>query len=134
MASMDLHLRGQSIVRVCFEYAVSLKTDAGFELQIETPISVEPPVGTGAEVVEIVPDRPGVRGGNLLALFREEIGSSVAEDSGALVLMFINGIGLRVEPSELYESWTLTGPHGEKYVCMPGGEVARWPAVRGPEL
>jgi Family of unknown function (DUF6188) len=134
MAGMDLHLQGQSIVRECFEYAISLKTDAGFELQIEAPISVEAPAGGGMEVVEIVPDRPDAQGGYLLALLHEELGSSVVEDSGTLVLVFVNGIRLRVEPSELYESWTLTGPHGEKYVCMPGGEVARWPAVKGPRL
>jgi hypothetical protein len=129
---MDLHLQGQSIGRESFEYAVSLKTDAGFELQIETPLSVETSVGKNVEVVEITPERPDLQGGHLLALLHKEIESSTVEDSGALVLVFVNGVRLRVEPSEHYESWTLTGARGEKYVCMPGGEVARWPAVGGP--
>jgi hypothetical protein len=128
MTAVELHLRGQSIEQECFGYAVYLRTDAGFELQIETPLTVE---SSDGESLEVVPDRLEPRAGRLLALLHEEIESSIIEDSGALVLAFVNGVRLRVEPDEGYEAWTLAGPRGEKYVCMPGGEVARWPAVEG---
>lgn len=52
--------------------------------------------------------------------------STVAD--GALRLAFAGGAELIAPPDPHYESWGLTGPAGQRLVCMPGGELAVWDA------
>ncbi|MGH3439739.1 MAG: DUF6188 family protein [Sciscionella sp.] len=64
----------------------------------------------------------------LQKVMREKIISATTENSGALALTFANHAKLRIEPNEDYEAWDLSGPNGVMVVCMPGGELAEYPA------
>ena len=119
---MELELEGQRVTQESVDFAVSLRTDAGYEVRIETDFSMHTPNGDfdfslGTSSLE--PDK-------FPSLLQHTVTSSVAEKSGGMVLGFDDGASLRVEPHEEYEAWTIAGPHGKKIVCMPGGEVAVW--------
>jgi hypothetical protein len=119
---MELELEGQRVTQERVDFALSLRTDAGYEVRIETDFSMHTPNGDfefslGATSLE--PDK-------FPSLLDQTITASKAEESGALVLAFGNGTSLRVEPHEEYEAWTIAGPHGKKIVCMPHGELAVW--------
>jgi hypothetical protein len=117
-----LGLEGQAVTQVSADFTVLLVTDASYEVRIETDFSVHTSDGDldfslGGDSIDPAP---------LQTLPHQTVISSVAEDSGALVLTFIGGISLRVEPHDIYEAWTIAGPAGKKIVCMAGGELAVW--------
>jgi len=122
MAAMELGLDGQRITRACFDYGISLQTDAEFEIRIETDWVVH---SSGDLIGERLGHTPP-DAGRILVVLNQVVSNSTAEDSGALSLTFSNGTTLRVEPHEMYEAWTVSGPHGMKVVGMPGGELAVW--------
>jgi hypothetical protein len=124
MVSMpvELGLEGQSVTHETIDYTVSLNTDAGFEIRIETDFSLCTPEGD----FDLSPESPGIQADRLRALLHQTVTSSVAEESGALSLGFSDGSRLRVEPHDSYEAWTVAGPGGMKMVSMPGGELAEW--------
>jgi hypothetical protein len=118
MTGMELGLDGQTVIRACFDYGISLQTDNSYEIRIESDY-----------VVQSSGDRSGCGSqdpGHILAAALNEIISTATVDSGTLNLTFSNGTVLRVEPHEMYEAWTVTGPRGMKVVSMPGGELAVW--------
>jgi hypothetical protein len=118
MTGMELGLDGQTVIRACFDYGISLQTDNGYEIRIESDY-----------VVQSSGDRSGCGSqdpGHILAAALNEIISTAIVDSGTLNLTFSNGTVLRVEPHQMYEAWTVTGPRGMKVVSMPGGELAVW--------
>lgn len=119
---MELGLESQTVTQVSADFAVSLVTDAGYEVRIETDFSMHTPDGDfnfslGADAIDPA---------SVHSLLRQTVVSSVAEESGALALAFSDGIRLRVEPHQVYEAWTIAGPGGKKVVCMAGGELAVW--------
>jgi uncharacterized protein DUF6188 len=122
MTGMELELDGQTVIRVCFDYGISLQTDNGFEIRIEADYVARPlsdPVGDQ-------PGRISQDPGAILAVRNQIISVATVADSGTLSLTFSNGTVLSVEPHEMYEAWTVTGPRGMKMVSMPGGELAVW--------
>jgi hypothetical protein len=119
---MELGLEGQTVTQVSADFTVSLVTDANYEVRIETVFSMRTPDGDlnfplGNDAIDPVPVR---------LLLHQTVTSSAAEGSGALALAFSGGTTLRVEPHEMFEAWTITGPGGRKIVCMAGGELAVW--------
>jgi hypothetical protein len=119
---MELGLEGQTVTQASADFTVSLSTDANYEVRIETDFSLHTPDGDlhlslGTGDVDETTFHP---------LLRQKVRSSVAEDTGTLVLAFGDGTGVRVEPDDAYEAWTIAGPGGQKIVCMPGGELAVW--------
>jgi hypothetical protein len=120
---MELGLQGQRVVHETAGYGITLLTDAGYEICIESDLSMRTPEGDfdysiGASILH--PEE-------IHSLLHQTVTSSEADGSGALILSFDDGATLKVEPNDDYEAWTLAGPHGVKLVCMPGGELARWP-------
>jgi len=125
MGSVNLGIVGQSVERVSFDYAVTLLTDDGAEIRIETVFSLRAPSG---ESVVVDPSQPG-RGAELMMasiLHNMITGVAVDEEVGSLVLDLMNGARLEVAPSESYEAWTFTGDHGLRVVAQPGGGVSTW--------
>jgi hypothetical protein len=119
---MDLGLTGQSVVRVIFDYAVTLLTDNDVELRIETGFSIRP---SDAAPVEVAAGATASMS-SVLILLHHKFTSSTCENSGLLSLEFDNGAVVRVSPDATYEAWTLAGPHGEKIVCLPGVILSEW--------
>ncbi|MCW2540071.1 MAG: hypothetical protein JWN95_1796 [Frankiales bacterium] len=121
---MNLRIVGQSIERVSFDYAVTVLTDGGAEIRIETAFSLRAPSG---ESVVVDPSQPGRATELMTSLLHNMItGAEVNEESGTLVLDLMNGTRLEVGPSKSYEAWTFTGECGLKAVARPGGGVSTW--------
>jgi hypothetical protein len=121
---MKLDVTGQSIERVSFDYAVTLLTDSGAEFRVETSFSLRTPNG---EVLVVDPERPASGAEQLAAILHEMITDAcVTENSGVLVLDFVNGTRLEVASNESYEAWAFTGTDGLKIVAQPGGGVSTW--------
>ena len=49
-----------------------------------------------------------------------------AYKDGTLDMAFDDGSRLRVPPDAMFEAWEFTGPHEEKVIALPGGELAIW--------
>jgi hypothetical protein len=47
-----------------------------------------------------------------------------------LAVAFDDGARIIVQPDPDYEAWNVTGRHGMRIVCLPGGGLATWPADR----
>ncbi|MFF4649194.1 DUF6188 family protein [Streptomyces sp. NPDC001380] len=120
---MNLDLQGQTVVRVCFDYAVRILTSGNWEMIIETEAVLHPPVG---EPVAFDPESPGTMAAHLVGLARDVITEAGAGDAGDLVVGFASGTRLTVRPDPDYEAWETVGPGGRRAICMPGGEVAVW--------
>ena len=121
---MELELVGQRITQETVDFAVSLRTDADYEIRIETDFTVHTPNGD----IDYSIGETGLDPDKFRSLLQRRVTSSAADESGALLLAFEDGTGLRVEPNETYEAWTIAGPHGRKVVCMAHGELAVWSA------
>ena len=119
---MDLGHEGQKVTQANADFTVSLITDTNHEVRIETDFSVlmsdrDLRVSLETDSIEQAPFH---------SLVGQAVTSSMAENSGTLVVAFGDGTTLRVEPNDVYEAWTIAGPDGKKIVCMPGGELAVW--------
>lgn len=80
------------------------------------------PIDTGTPQEEL-PD-------SLAALVGAEIREVLVAREGHLAVNFADA-QLSVRAAADYEAWQITGPGGERIVCMPGGELASWPASSG---
>lgn len=120
---MTLRLDGQRVTKACFDYAVTLATESGFELRFETSFVVRDASGA---LTTIEPDAPGHTATHVLELLRRIIDHAHIEKSGTLILTFVDGWELEASPHSHYEAWTLVGPSGQRIVCSPGGEISEW--------
>ncbi|TDP96267.1 DUF6188 family protein [Labedaea rhizosphaerae] len=114
---MDLELDGQQVTAQEAEFNLTLRTDRGSELQIETAYTVQN-AGTTISVTPGESDPP--------SLVEQRISSASATDSGRLEVVFESGVALRVEPDPDFEAWTFVAPGGKRVVSMAEGELAVW--------
>lgn len=47
-------------------------------------------------------------------------------DDGGLAIAFDNRLTIEVRPSSQFEAWELVSSSGDRWICMPSGEVAIW--------
>ena len=124
LGPVNLGIAGQSIERVSLDYAVSLLTDGGAEVRIESSFWFRTPTG---EVVLVDPEMPGQGVEKFLAMLHQMITeASVVEGTGTLVIEVVNGTRLEVAADESYEAWTFNDTDGLKIVALPGGGIATW--------
>ena len=121
---MDLELDGQTITNHAFGYTLLLVTDAGFKLNIQNDCTLHTSTGSW----NISPEALQAEFDPALRLTNHTISSATTDQSGTLNISFTDGHQLTVGPDAEYEAWTLAGPDGQKVVCLPGGELATWPA------
>jgi len=122
-----LQLDGQRVSRVCFDtYGVELVTESGFELRFETRFVVR---GIAGEATTVDPEAPGAASTQLLQLLQKVVDLAETAPSGALTVTFVDGSELEAPQHAEFEAWTVTGPHGERVVCLPGGGVSEWSAT-----
>ncbi|WP_420162368.1 DUF6188 family protein [Nocardiopsis sp. CNT-189] len=120
---MNLPLEEQSIIRVCFDSAVTILTGGGHQVSLEAEIELLTP-GNGAVVLE--PDSPGPAALHIIRLVGDTMSTARTEGDGSLRIVFESGVELTAPPDTHYESWSVVGPSGGRAVCMPGGEIAVW--------
>jgi hypothetical protein len=121
---VPLDLIGQRIERILLDYAISLLTDRGVEIKLETPFTLS----TAGQLTETVdPARPASGMARLVGLLHQVVTeASVLEGTGTLLLAFSGGLGVQIDPAESYEAWTIAGPDGVISVSLPGGGYANW--------
>jgi hypothetical protein len=123
---VNLSLIGQSVHTVALDYAVTLRLDGGADIRVEAAFSIRRPDG---QLAHVDPEHLGPGLEHIAAVLHQTVSASVAQDGGTLVLDFENGAQIRVAPDLSYEAWSLAGPHGEKIIAMPGGELAIWDPI-----
>jgi uncharacterized protein DUF6188 len=117
---MDLELDGQQVTAQEANFNLTLRTDRGSELQIETPYTVHTATGT----ISVVPEQSTEPGPP--SFLEQRIRSATAADSGRLEVVFDSGAVLRVEPDPDFEAWTFVASDGKRVVSMAEGELAVW--------
>jgi hypothetical protein len=112
-------LAHESIMRLYFDFAITLVISSGGELRIGNNFSVSLPE---SPAVDVDPEAPGAAVHAVLALLHQELASVAFDESGRLELIFARGASLMVAPDKQYEVWTYAGAHdGVKIICLPGG-------------
>ena len=118
----QIELDGQTIARVSDRPPLALHTGNEWVVTVESALTF---TGAGSPVRSFEGDDMATASalGSLLS------GLTVREatvEGSSLRLAFTNGAELTAPPDPDYESWGVTGPDGQRTVCMPGGEVAVW--------
>ncbi|WP_281203453.1 DUF6188 family protein [Nocardiopsis trehalosi] len=111
------------MVRVGTGQLVSLVTDTGYEITVETDTVLADADGGGRT---LTPGLGGSGARHLARLAGREITRAEADDDGTLTVAFGDGSALTVAPHPDDEAWGLIGPRGERAVCLPGGGLAIW--------
>lgn len=120
---MDLNIQGNSIIRVCFDTALTVLTSENWELRVETDAIIKRP---DEDAVPSDPESPGTVAVQLVQLIHDAITLAEVGSLGNLVIAFESGAGLSAAPHAEYEARGLVGPSGRRVTCTPGGEVALW--------
>ncbi|WP_156926013.1 DUF6188 family protein [Glycomyces arizonensis] len=123
-----IELDGQTIARVSEQSPLILYTSGEWSVTVESALTFTD-AGDATRCFEgDDPEAVAALGTLLQGLtFR----ASTVED-GSLHLAFTGGGELVAPPDPHYESWGVTGPAGQRIVCMPGGELAVWTAEEPP--
>lgn len=118
-------LAGQRIATVSYRYALEIVTDAGWLLRAETTFGLLGPQGV-LPVPTPTQDQPEAESlPPALAALQGALIVGTREDDGRLVVD-LGERSIIVEPDEDYEAWELVGPHGERVICLPGGELSEY--------
>jgi hypothetical protein len=121
-----LRLEGQRVTKVCFDYAVTLATESGFELRLETLFVIHDP---DDEQASVDPEAPRELAAHVLEILQQLIDSADVEPSGALTVRFVDGHEIVVPPHPEFEAWSVVGPSGQRVVCLPGGGFSEWSSI-----
>lgn len=121
---MNLELNGQTINHQYFDYAMTLETDTGVKLNIENDYTIH----TASTSWNVSPEPVSADSEQAAHLVDHTISTATSDETGGLNISFIDGARVTVEADPDYEAWNLAGPDGRKVVCLPGGELATWPA------
>lgn len=121
---MNLGIAGDFVERVAIDFAITLTTDNGAELRIETQFTWCSKDGTPegidpAEPVELTALVPSV-------LHKKITVATASDDTGALTIEFLDGSRINVPPNSMYEAWSLTRRDGMRVVAAPDGELSIW--------
>lgn len=128
MGTVNLGIVGHSVERVAFDFGVTLVTDGGAEIRIETAFTFR--TADRANAV-LDPAEPGDSAAVLPSVLHEMITGATADDAtGSLVLEFVHGARLEVLPSDAYEAWSFTTQGGVRAVALPGGGLSTWESDR----
>ncbi|OFE14946.1 hypothetical protein BA895_07260 [Humibacillus sp. DSM 29435] len=118
---------GKIVHSIRLDYALKMWTTDNWQLDLNGDGFLLRP--DGMHVID-----SGTPQEKLPAVLAELVGAEITEvlvaEHGHLAVNFADA-QLSVRASPDYEAWELTGPHGERIVCMPGGALASWPASNG---
>ncbi|GAB3648154.1 DUF6188 family protein [Glycomyces tarimensis] len=117
---METELAGQTVA-VSDQAPLTLRTSGGWVITIESSLEA----GEDEAPQEFQGDEPdSVRA--LAARLHGLTIRTAAAHGGTLEIDFAAGPQLTAGPDPDFEAWSLTGPAGQRMVCMPGGELATW--------
>lgn len=119
-------LTGQTITKVVGNGQLSIHTDAGWVISIESNIVYEAADGT---TTELVGDEAGAAESLAPALVGHIIQSSQLSQTGGFTMTIVPNMRLSALPDDDFEAWNIVGPEGQRTVSMPGGELAVWDAT-----
>lgn len=119
---------GKVIEIVKMDFGLRLWTDDNWEILLAGAVTVSSP-GTAPETV-VVDVEAGPVPSALEGLEGRTVSSLLVSREGHLGLTIgERQLSVRADPG--YEAWQLAGHDGERLICMPGGELAHFPPVRG---
>lgn len=119
-----LSFRGLCVTKISVGDRLTLTLDSDWEVVLEAPAYLSAGSLSANERVELFPQTQDVAAA--LRLFGTEVLSAVAFKSGALRMVFSSGTHLNCPVSPSFEAWQITGPRGQMFVSMPGGDLAVW--------
>ena len=120
---MTLPILGESISRVAFDYGVTLLTDGGSELRIETSFSI---ASHDRPAVVVEPAEVGDNANALVDLLGSQVDLADTWSDGSLRLRLSGGQMIEVPPHPEFEAWTFAGSGGVKALATPGGGLTTW--------
>ena len=116
-------MSGSRVSRVCIGEQLTIFTDTGHELAIESDALFTTAHGDQAALTAGTFHENGA---HLGLLYNQRISDSAIHDDGTLSVRFENGSVLTVGPDDDFEAWSIVGPDGQRAVCMPGGDLSVW--------
>ncbi len=121
---MDINdLNGRAILSYEYNYMISISFSGDYTLAIESDLTVH----TAGQDIRLSPGTDPNAGHQALSTLMGLTVLMVRTDpQTSLSLTFGDNSRLSIDPDPAFESWTLSGPTGERIVCMPGGELAVW--------
>lgn len=116
-----VELNDQVINEISWKVPLELRTGGGWTLDIESEVAMTDVEGDRFEFSG--DDRAAPR------VLKPELSGRIIEEAvvGAptgLRLDFTGGVQLTAPSAPDFEAWRLTGPDGQRIVCLPGGEVS----------
>lgn len=126
-----LGLRGLAVTKVSVDFQLTFLLGSEAWIILECPFRLgQGPAGSDGLQKMVDPGRQDVAAA--LALFGAKVLSAVAFKAGSLRLVFDSGLHLNCRSDPSFEAWQVVGPGGWRFVSMPGGELAVWPAGSEP--
>jgi hypothetical protein len=114
---------GKVVHSIRLDYALTIWTTDNWELDLNGDAYLLTAAGmTTIDSGQSVDELPE----SLAALVGAEITEVLVARDGHLAVNFKDA-QLSVRAADDYEAWQITGPEGQRLVCMPGGELANWP-------
>ena len=118
-----LDLSGQTITDVAGNGQLSIRTDAGWTITIESQILYKAEDGTTHELMGEEPDAADVLAPVLTG---HPIQTMTITEADGLTMTVTPNVELTMPPDEDFEAWNIVGPTNERIVSMPGGELVSW--------
>ncbi|WP_149830873.1 DUF6188 family protein [Streptomyces tailanensis] len=126
-----LGLRGLAVTKISVDFQLTFLLDSEAWVVVECPFRLGQGSAGSDDLHKMLdPGRQDVAAA--LALFGAKVLSAVAFKAGSLRLVFDSGLHLNCRADPSFEAWQMAGPEGWRFVSMPGGELAVWPAGTVP--
>lgn len=120
-------LEGDTVASVDTQYSVLIDTVGGWSIRVEGDCTFR----RSDVTIEVVDDEFSLLDGALASWVGGTLGELQYGADGGLVVT-CGADRLVVPPSKDFEAWGIAGPHQEKVVSLPGGEIRTWSGVRTP--
>ncbi len=127
---MDLGLAGARVQSVLVDYTLRMHLSGGYFIVAESVLSIH----RHGESITVSPEEVPLAFEPVQRLVGQVVDEAIADESGALRVLFGDGTRLDVEPDSSYEAWNVSGPRGLLVVCTPGGELVRWTPKEGADM
>ena len=118
-----------NVTRISLDWGVTLtigSTEPQIDVRIEQPFELTDSSGTS---VQLVPEGDPLAMSPVLSISRRTVERMDAFNDGRLEIAIADGMIVRVESSEIYEAWEISGSGGFRIVSTPGGGLAVWKAM-----
>ncbi|WP_051392957.1 DUF6188 family protein [Glycomyces arizonensis] len=116
-----VELNDQVINEVSWKTPIELHTGGGWTLDIESEVAV---TDTGGDRFTFAGDDKAAPSSLQPELSGRIIEEAVVGAPTGLRIDFGGGVQLTAPAAPDFEAWHLTGPEGQRIVCLPGGEVS----------